>query len=314
MSEEESWARESLRDIALEGIRERRRARRWGIFFKLAVLVYLFGLLFFSLRPVLDWGENAGAMPHTAVVSIEGPIMADSAASAERVIQGLEAAFSAPQAKGVMIAINSPGGSPVESSRIYQAIVRLSEQHPRKSVHAVAGDSVASGAYYIAAAADEIHVDGASIVGSIGVISRGFGFAAAAERLGIERRIYAAGDQKAGLDPFLAPDPENEAQLQSMLDDIHAQFIAAVEQGRGDRLNAESAVLFSGRLWSGRQGIEVGLVDRLGTPESVARDVIGAAQRIDYTPQQQWLDRTIERFGASVVQAWLQTSQSLMLD
>ena len=306
MQDEETWARDSLRDIALEGIRERRRARRWGIFFKLAVLAYLFALLFFSARPLLGLGADASTGPHTAVVEIEGPIMADSRASAERVIAGLERAFEAPQAQGVMLQINSPGGSPVESSRIYQAIQTLREAHPDMPVHAVAGDAMASGAYYIAAAADEIHVDGASIVGSIGVISRGFGFSEAIDRLGIERRVYAAGDEKAGMDPFTEPDPDEEARMQDMLDGIHEQFIEAVRAGRGERLDTEDETLFSGRIWTGEQGIALGLADGLGTPRTVAAEVIGAEQRIEYAPPRPFLDRALERVGGAAARVWLE--------
>ncbi|AGM40914.1 peptidase S49 [Spiribacter salinus M19-40] len=306
MQDEETWARDSLRDVALEGIRERRRARRWGIFFKLAVLAYLFALLFFSARPLLGLGADASAGPHTAVVEIEGPIMADSRASAERVIAGLERAFEAPQAQGVMLKINSPGGSPVESSRIYQAIQALREAHPDMPVHAVAGDAMASGAYYIAAAADEIHVDGASIVGSIGVISRGFGFSEAIDRLGIERRVYAAGDEKAGMDPFTEPDPDEEARMQDMLDGIHEQFIDAVRAGRGERLDTKDETLFSGRIWTGEQGIALGLADGLGTPRTVAAEVIGAEQRIEYAPPRPFLDRALERVGGAAARVWLE--------
>lgn len=304
MQDEESWARDSLREIALEGVRERRRARRWGIFFKLLVLAYLFALLFFSAGPLLGLSQDGGAGPHTAVVEIDGPIMADSRASAEQVIAGLERAFAAPGAEGVLLQINSPGGSPVESSRIYQAIRTLREANPDMPVHAVAGDSMASGAYYIAAAADEIHVDGASIVGSIGVISRGFGFSEAIDRLGIERRVYAAGDEKAGMDPFTEPDADEEARMQEMLDGIHTQFIEAVRAGRGDRLDMDDEALFSGRIWTGEQGIELGLADALGTPRTVAAEVIGAEQRIEYAPPRPILDRALDRVGGAAARVF----------
>ncbi len=307
MQDDDQWARESLRDIALEGIRERRRARRWGIFFKLLIIGYLFALLWMSLRPALEWGESAStASAHTAVVEVQGPIMADSPASAARVIAGLEAAFAAPNAQGIMLAINSPGGSPVESSRIYQAIQRLRAEHPNTPVYAVAGDVMASGAYYIAAAADAIYVDGASVVGSIGVISRGFGFTEAIERLGVERRVYAAGDEKAGLDPFSPIDRADRERMQTMLDGIHEQFIQAVRQGRGDRLSGDPDALFSGRVWTGNAGIEQGLVDALGTPYSVAHEVIGAGEQVNYMPNQNVLDRALERFGMSIVRGWIQ--------
>ena len=305
MGDEETWARESLREIALEGIRERRRARRWAIFMRLLFLALIATVFFFTLRPGLQMADTSIGRPHTAVVQINGPIMAGQPANADRIIRGLEAAFEADSARGVLLEINSPGGSPVASSRIYQAIDRLRQAHPDQSVHAVAGDVMASGAYYVAAAADEIHVDGASIIGSIGVVSRGFGLSDAIERLGIERRVYTAGNEKAGMDPFSPPKPDEVERLQVMLDGIHDQFIEAVREGRGDRLKGDPQTLFSGRVWTGSQGIEQGLADAYGSPESVARDVIGAADRVNYTPPRRLLDRALERIGSAAVTTWV---------
>ncbi|MEX0430562.1 S49 family peptidase [Spiribacter insolitus] len=313
MGDEEKWARESLREIALEGIRERRRARRWAIFMRLLFLAVIVTLFFFTLRPSLQMGESAVTGPHTAVVQINGPIMAGRPANADRIIQGLEAAFEAAGARGVLLEINSPGGSPVASSRIYQAIDRLREAHPGKPVHAVAGDMMASGAYYVAAAADQIHVDGASIIGSIGVVSRGFGFSDAIQRLGIERRVYTAGDEKAGMDPFTPPEPGQVERLRGMLDGIHDQFIAAVREGRGDRLTGNPETLFSGRVWTGSQGIEQGLADGFGSPESVAREVIGAPDRVNYMPRRGLLDRALEQIGSAAVAAWVELQSPLNL-
>lgn len=313
MNDDESWARETLREVALEDIRERRRSRRWRIFLRLVLLSLIAVAVFSSLRTALPVGESTGAGPHTAVVRVNGPILAGQPANAERIIEGLERAFEADNARGVMLQINSPGGSPVASSRIYQAINRLSAAHPDTSVHAVAGDVMASGAYYIAAAADDIHVNGASIIGSIGVINRGFGFADAIERLGIERRVYAAGDEKSGLDPFMPPDDDQVAAMQRMLDDIHVQFIEAVRAGRGDRLKGEPDNLFSGRAWTGGEGIELGLADARGSPESVAREVIGAPQRVDYTPRRGLFDRALERIGGAAITTWLRLQDPLMM-
>ncbi len=313
MADEEKWARESLREIALEGIRERRRARRWAIFMRLLFLGVIVALFFFTLRPGLQMGDTAISGGHTAVVQINGPIMAGRPANADRVIQGLEAAFESEGARGVLLEINSPGGSPVASSRIYQAIDRLREAHPDKPVHAVAGDIMASGAYYVAAAADQIHVDGASIIGSIGVVSRGFGLNDAIQRLGIERRVYTAGDEKAGMDPFTPPEPGEVERLQGMLDGIHDQFIAAVREGRGDRLTGNPETLFSGRVWTGRQGIEQGLADGYGSPESVAREVIGAPERVNYTPTRGLLDRALEQVGRAAAAAWVELQSPLNL-
>ncbi|KAF0283285.1 peptidase S49 [Spiribacter roseus] len=300
MSDDESWARETLREVALESVRERRRTRRWGIFLRIVFLLIIGTAVFSTLGPLLTLGESQPTGPHTAVVQVNGPILASRPANAERLIEGLERAFEAENAEGVLLQINSPGGSPVASSRVYQAIERLRSAHPETPVHAVAGDIMASGAYYIAAAADEIHVNGASLIGSIGVINRGFGFSEAINRLGIERRVYTAGDEKAGLDPFMPPDSDQIEEMQGMLDAIHEQFIEAVEAGRGDRLTGDPSSLYSGRIWTGGEGIEIGLADAYGSPESVARSVIGAPRRVDYTPRRRLLDRALEQVGSAM--------------
>jgi len=299
MTEDEHWARESLRDIALAGVREQRRARRWNIFFRLLTIALLVTAVTVLVVPGIGGGGLVDG-PHTAVVRIDGPIAAGRDADPERIIRGLEAAFSAPAARAVMLEINSPGGTPVAASRIYQAIERLREQHPAKSVYAVAGDTMASGAYYVAAAADEIYVDGASVVGSIGVVSRGFGFADAIDALGIDRRVYAAGENKADLDPFAPASPEAEARIEAILDSVHQQFIEAVRAGRGERLRGEPDALFSGRIWSGQASIELGLTDGIGTPRHVAREVIGAANRVDYTPRRRFVDQALNRLGSRI--------------
>lgn len=313
MSDDDSWARETLREVALEGIRERRRSRRWTIFLRLLLLALVAVAVFSSLRTALPIGQGSEPGAHTAVVQVNGPIMAGRPANAARIIEGLERAFKADNAQGVMLQINSPGGSPVASSRIYQAIDRLSAAHPDKPVHAVAGDVMASGAYYIAAAADDIHVNGASIVGSIGVINRGFGFSDAIARLGIDRRVYTAGEQKSGLDPFMPPDGDQVAAMQRMLDDIHQQFIQAVRDGRGDRLTGDPDSLFSGRAWTGGEGIDLGLADARGSPESVARTVIGAPQRVDYTPRRRLFDQALEQIGSAAASTWLRLQDPMMM-
>jgi protease-4 len=307
MTEDEHWARERLREIALAGVREQRRARRWNIFFRLltiALLVTAVGLL-----AIPGIGGGSVDEPHTAVVRIDGPIAPGRDADPERIIGGLEAAFSAPAARAVMLEINSPGGTPVAASRIYQAIERLRERHPAMAVYAVAGDTMASGAYYVAAAADEIYVDGASIVGSIGVVSRGFGFADAIETLGIDRRVYTAGDNKADLDPFAPATADAEARIETILDSVHAQFIEAVQAGRGERLNAGSDALFSGRIWSGQASIDLGLTDGIGTPRHVAREVIGAADRVDYTPRRRFIDQALNRLGSRIANSLIDAAR-----
>ena len=296
--EDTSWARDALRDVALEGVRERRRARRWGIFFKLLFFGYLVALLLIS--PALDLGGVAETVtgPHTAIVDIEGTIASDAEASAETIIKGLRAAFEAEGVRGVVLRINSPGGSPVESSRVNREIRRLREAHPGIPVYAVAGDLCASGAYYIAVAADRIYVDASSLVGSVGVVMGGFGFTQAMDKLGVERRLYTAGQHKGMLDPF-SPVREGEVQhVRGMLDRIHQQFIQAVREGRGERL-ADSDELFSGLIWTGDRAVELGLADEIGSPGYVAREVIGAEDTVNYSRRPPLLQRLADRVGAA---------------
>jgi len=302
MNEDERWERETLREIALEGVRERRRARRWGLLFKALILIYLFALL--ALSPALDWlagDDDDMPGPHTASVEVNGPIMTDSPASAETVIEGLEAAFEAPNVAGVMLRINSPGGSPVQSGRINDALKRLREAHPDIPVHAVAGDLMTSGAYYIAAGADRIFADKASLVGSIGVIMGGFGFTGSLDKLGVERRLYTAGENKAFLDPFSQEDEAQVEHAQTMLGEIHQQFIDVVRAGRGERLDGErEEEIFSGLIWTGERSLELGLVDALAGPQEVAREVLGAEEIIDYTARPGFLERITDRLGMSI--------------
>lgn len=299
--EREDWAQATLRDIALEGIRERRRARRWGLLFKFLILAYLAAILLLTLPSLQGEAEVPGTTPHTAVVDLYGTIAADTPASAERIIDGLEKAFSAPGAEAVMLRINSPGGSPVQARRIYAAIQRLRAAHPDKPLYAVTGDIAASGAYYVAAAADRIYVDPASLVGSIGVIMGGFGYTGAMEKLGIERRLYTAGRNKAMLDPFSETDPKVEEHVRSMLDEIHRQFIDAVKRGRGKRLATDRDDLFSGLVWTGTRAVDLGLADALATPREVAREVVGVARTVDYTPRGGLLERVMDRLGVTAV-------------
>ncbi|WP_435101337.1 S49 family peptidase [Arhodomonas sp. AD133] len=294
--QEEHWARETLREIAMEGIKERRRARRWGIFFKLLILAYLIAVFALAVPSLWRSTDVVEVGRHVAVVDLNGAIASDSKANADRIIKGLEAAFGANDVAGVMLRINSPGGSPVESRRINAAIKRLRDAHPDVTLYAVAGDIMASGAYYVAAAADEVYADPASLVGSIGVVMGGFGFTDAMDKVGVERRLYTAGRNKAMLDPFSAPDPDVEAHVQTMLDDIHTQFIQAVREGRGDRL-ADDERLFSGLIWTGERGKALGLVDGLATPREVAREIIGVERTVNYTPRGNILDRITERLG-----------------
>ncbi|MDX1605720.1 MAG: S49 family peptidase, partial [Candidatus Competibacterales bacterium] len=232
----------------------------------------------------------------------EGLIADGTGTSAQYVIGGLRAALENPATAGVILAINSPGGSPVQSGLIHDAVLRLREQHPDIPVVAVAADVCASGGYYVAVAAESIYADQASLVGSIGVVAGSFGFVEAMERLGIERRLYTAGDNKALLDPFSPEQPEQVDYFQGLLEQIHQQFIEAVQQGRGERLAADEN-LFSGLIWSGERGVELGLVDGLGSVRSVAEDVIGEAELVDYTQGQDWIDRLLVKLGQGIGQA-----------
>lgn len=304
----EDWARESLLRLAEAGMREQRRARRWGILFKSLVLLYLFALLFAALNvgPLMD-RKPAAAGPHTALVDVRGLIAADTDASADRVVEGLRNAFEDANTEGVLLRINSPGGSPVQAGMIYDEIRRLREQYPDTPVYAVTTDICASGGYYIAAAADRIFANRASLVGSIGVRMDSFGFVEAIDKLGVERRLITAGDNKALLDPFLPQDPQEVDHVQGLLDAIHEQFIAAVKAGRGDRL-ADDPAMFSGLIWTGEGALDKGLVDELMTPGEVAREVIGAEEVVDFTPRKDFWRRLSERVGTTLLEVFNEQS------
>ena len=286
---------------------EQRRARRWGIFFKSITLLYILALsLTLVTRSELPM-DALGSSAHTAVVPVDGVIASSEAANAFDIQQNLEAAFEAPGSKGVMLEINSPGGSPVQSEYVFRAILDLKAQYPEKPVHAVIGDIGASGAYYIAAAADTIHAAPASIVGSIGVVSSGFGFHGLMDKLGIDRRVITAGDNKAMLDPFLPESEDAKAHLQSLLDATHRQFVARVREGRGQRLTPGEENIFDGRVWSGEQALVLGLVDSLAGPLEVAREWIGAEKRVYYTQDEPLFDQLSREFGFGLGEAltWL---------
>lgn len=299
-TDEDRWARESLLRLAEAGLMEQRRARRWGILFKSLILLYLFALLFaaFQIGPLVEQGERT-AGTHTALVDVQGLIASGADASADRIATGLRNAFEDPNTEGVLIRINSPGGSPVQAGMIHDEIRRLREQYPDMPVHAVTTDICASGGYYVAVAADRIYANRASMVGSIGVRMDSFGFVDAIDKLGVERRVITAGEDKALLDPFLPEDPDQVAHVKQLVDEIHAQFIEAVRSGRGDRLQ-DDPDLYSGLIWTGESAIEKGLVDELMTPAQVAREVIGAEEIVDFTPRKDFWQRISERVGASL--------------
>ncbi|MCA0912073.1 S49 family peptidase [Marinobacter nauticus] len=277
---------------------EQRRSRRWGIFFKLLTFGYLFALLFMIRAP---FGEGVGAAvgAHTALVEVNGPIAADELASADNLVGALRSAFEAENSKAVVLRINSPGGSPVQSGYVYDEIKRLREEYPDKKIYAVISDIGASGAYYIAAAADEIYANRASLVGSIGVVAGGFGFTEAMEKIGVDRRLYTAGDNKAFLDPFSPEQEEEVAFWQGVLENTHKQFIEAVRQGRGDRL-ADDPRLFSGLVWSGEQAVELGLVDGLGSSSWVARQLVGEEELVDYSRSRSPFQEFVDQLGVAV--------------
>lgn len=303
MSEQNNnWEQGVLEKLALSALQEQRRARRWGIFFKTLTFGYLFIVLFL----VMGWighGETLGTGKHTALVELEGVIAANNAASADNLIASLQAAFKDKGTQGVILRINSPGGSPVQSGYVNDEIRRLRILYPNIPLYVVVQDICASGGYYIAAAADKIYVNKASIVGSIGVLMDGFGFTGTMSKLGVERRLLTAGENKGFMDPFSERNPKHEAFTKLMLTEIHQQFINVVKDGRGKRLK-DSNEVFSGLFWSGQKSIEMGLADDIGSLESVARDVIKAEDIIDFTAHDGLADRLAKRFGAGVASAF----------
>ncbi|SDI94295.1 signal peptide peptidase SppA [Pseudomonas abietaniphila] len=296
-----SW--QLLEKTLLASVQEQRRARRWGIFFKSLTFLYLFVMLaLFS--PLMDFGKGASrTTSHTALIEVKGMIADTEAASADNIVGSLRSAFEDEKTKGVILRINSPGGSPVQSGYIYDEIRRLRAQKPNIKVYAVITDLGASGAYYIASAADQIYADKASLVGSIGVTAAGFGFVGTMEKLGVDRRTYTSGEHKAFLDPFQPPKPDETAFWQGVLDTTHKQFIASVKAGRGDRLkDKDHPELFSGLVWTGEQAVALGLVDGLGSASYVAREVIGEKEMVDYTVQESPFDRFSKKLGSSVAE------------
>jgi protease IV len=286
----------TIEKLVQQLIKERRADRRWRIFSRLSWMLLLVVLVAMAL--VSRGRVSAPSGPHTAMVELRGEIASDTESSAEILIAGLKSAFEDPSALAVVIRINSPGGSPVQSGIVHDEILRLKALHGKK-LYAVVEEACASGAYHIAVAADEIYADKASIVGSIGVLMDGFGFTGTMEKLGVERRLLTAGENKAIGDPFSEMSPKHRAYTQSMLDQIHRQFIEVVKQGRGARLK-ESADTFSGLYWNGEKALEFGLIDHLGSLDYVAREVVHAAEVIDYTPKENVAERLAKRFGASI--------------
>jgi protease IV len=298
MEQEKNWERQALEHLLLENLKESRKARRWKTVLRVLSLILIVGFILqvFDLRP---FGDSFGTERHTAMVSIEGEISSNAIANALDVGSALQAAFENDNSVGVILRINSPGGSPVQSGIINDEIRRLRALYPNKPLHVVVEDICASGGYYIAVAGDQILVDKASIVGSIGVVMDSFGFTGLMDKLGISRRMITAGSNKGMLDPFSKEDPKQVEMVQTMLNEIHQQFITVVKAGRGDRLK-ETPDLFSGRVWNGEQAVKMGLADGFGTVDTVARDVFKAPNILDYTMKENFAERVAKRFGAEV--------------
>jgi len=292
------WERTVLENLALAAVKEQRLSRRWGIFFKIVGLLYLTVILLWIFNLTSKGTDVDLGVRHTALVTLDGVIDSEGQASAEKINSALDSAFHDSGTAGVILRINSPGGSPVQAGMIYDEIKRLRLKYPSKPLYVVVEEVCASGGYYAAAAADKIFVDKASIVGSIGVLMDGFGFTGTMEKLGVERRLLTSGKNKGIGDPFSPQTDEQKAHLQDMLDQIHQQFIKVVREGRSKRLK-ETPDMFSGLFWTGAQSIEMGLADGYGTVDSVARDVIKAADVVDYTEKESLSERFAHRLGSS---------------
>jgi protease IV len=302
-----NWERDAIVELANAGLKEQRRARRWGIFFKLFFVVYL---IIFLVAVV--GSKSADTLMsnerHTALVSLVGVIADGEDASADNVVSGLRSAFENKNSAAVILSINSPGGSPVQSAYINSEIKRLREMYPTKPIYAVISDICASGGIYVAVAADKIFANESSIVGSIGVRMDGFGFEGTIEKLGIERRLLTAGEHKAVLDPFSPENPLEKQHVQTMLNEIHQEFIDVVKEGRGERLSNDPT-LFTGLFWTGTKAMELGLIDGLGSAGYVAREVVGVEDIVDYSHQEDIFQRLAGRIGSSMgsqIRLWLE--------
>jgi len=305
MSEQDSgWEKKLITDLAESSLREQKRSRRWGIFFKLATLGYLVAL--FVTFADMSATSSSSTSKHTALVDLTGMIAEGELASSDNIASALQSAFEDENTAGIILRINSPGGTPVQAGYIYDEIIRLREKYPDTPLYAVISDMCASGGYYVASAADKIYADKASIVGSIGVRMDNFGFVDAMKKIGVERRTLTAGENKALMDPFSPVNKQANEHLQSMLTNIHQQFIDAVKKGRGDKLKTDIDGLFSGLIWTGEQSLEIGLVDELASSGYVAREVIGEEDIVDFTQTDDVLERFAKRIGATTAQILLQ--------
>jgi protease-4 len=296
-SESRDW--QLVAAIAQDSLKEQKRARRWGIFFKLFFCAYIV-IILVGVAQQSQVANYSSTEDHVGIVYLDGVIAADQTANANDLVGALRSAFASSSSKAVILAINSPGGSPVQSGYVYDEIKRLREIHPDKKLYAVISDLGASGGYYIAAAADEIYADKSSLVGSIGVTASSFGFVGLMEKLGVERRSYTSGEHKGFLDPFVPQRKDETVFWESVLNSTHEQFIRAVEEGRGDRLIKEDKDIYSGLIWNGEQALEKGLIDGLGSAGYVAREVINIEQVVDYTLRPTPFEEFSKNFGIAV--------------
>lgn len=301
------WERRTLENLLHAQVIEQRRTRRWGIFFKLLLFIYLFAILFLLRAPDLDWTKwwdtDREPTVHVAVVDLEGMISSESSANADDFNKALRSAFEDEDTRAVMIRINSGGGSPVQSAMMHEEILRLRGLHPEIPVYAVISDIGASGAYYVASAADEIYAHSSSIVGSIGVRLDAFGVVGLMDRWGIERRLFTAGENKGFLDPFLPLQEDDVSHVNAVIGRMHAQFIDAVRMGRGERLNGGDD-LFSGWVWTGVEAVDLGLIDGLGDARGVARDIIGIEDLMLFEPQRSVFQQLLDDLGVAASNWW----------
>ncbi len=299
-SNDASWERDVITQLAESSLREQRRARRWSIFFKSLTFAYIGAIIYMYGDASMTTAKVSEK--HTAIVELNGVIADNEEAGADTIITALRNAFDNKNSAGIILRINSPGGSPVQSGYIYDEMRRLRKENPDTPLYAVVTDICASGGYYIASAADKIYADKASIVGSIGVRMDNFGFVDAMNKLGVERRTLTAGKNKALLDPFLPENKKTKAHMQTMLSEIHQQFIHSVKEGRGDRLDTSVEGLFSGLIWTGEAAVDIGLIDGLASASYVAREVIGEETMVNYTVKEDLLERFAQRLGSTVAQ------------
>jgi protease IV len=311
MNDQVNWEKQALESLLNENLKDKRGERRWKTIWRVIWL----GLFLFAAYTFLNPFKNKSSSvlgKHTALVNIQGEIASNTPANASDVNSALQAAFENPDSVGVILKINSPGGSPVQSGMIHDEVLRLRKEYPKKHLYVVVEDICASGGYYIAVAGEKIYVDKASLVGSIGVIMSGFGFTGLMDKVGVERRVITAGDNKDMMDPFAKQNPKNKEALQEMINQVHQQFIDVVKQGRGEKLQKNDE-LFTGMVWNGARSIELGLTDELGTIDFVAKEVIGQKDIIDYSQTENVAERIAKRFGASFGTSFAKALQSFSM-